>query len=551
MATTEVRPEIAVGAVEVRKPYRATVLDWLTTTDHKKIGIMYMVTATIFLLLGGTFALMLRTQLATANNKYLDGQAYNGILTMHAFVMVFLFLMPMLAGIGNYIIPLQIGATDMAFPKVNALSFWMVPLGGLLLLFGFLAKGGPVDCGWYLNPPLCNGQFSPGNGSNMAIAGLAVLGVSTTLGSINFIVTMLKLRAPGMTLLRMPLYCWNMFVQALLAVFSLPVLTAGFAMLWIDRNLGAHFFDPQAGGDPILYQHIFWFFGHPEVYILVVPLMGVVSEIVPVFSRKPIFGYRAFVYATLSIGALGTMVWAHHMFTTGSINVAFFAATSLLIAIPTGVKMFNWAATMYRGKVQWSSAMLFAIGFMSMFLIGGITGVFLGSGAIDFGVHDTYYVVGHFHYVLVSAALFAVMAAFFYWFPKMTGRLLNETWGKVQWVLMFIGANMTFFTQQYLGLQGMPRRIQTYYKTEWSSLNMLATTGSFILGLGILVFVINVLVSRKKGKIAGDDPWDANTLEWATTSPPPYYNFDALPPIRSERPLWDAKHPDLVGGDGH
>ncbi|MFN8105935.1 MAG: cytochrome c oxidase subunit I [Acidimicrobiia bacterium] len=549
MATTEVRPDVAVGGVEVRRPYRASVLDWLTTTDHKKIAIMYFVTSIVFLCLGGTFAGMVRTQLAQADSAFMDGDTYNQIMTMHAIVMVFLFLMPMIAAIGNYVIPLQLGATDMAFPKVNALSFWMIPLGGILMLSGFFVKNGAANVGWYINPPLANSQFAPGNGVNVALAGLAIVGASTTLGSINFIVTILKMRAPGMTMMRMPLFCWNMFVTSLLAVFSLPVLTAGFAMLWIDRNLGANFFNAQAGGDPILYQHIFWFFGHPEVYILLVPIMGIVSEIIPVFSRKPIFGYKAFVFSTLSIGALGTMVWAHHMFTTGAINVSFFAATSLLIAVPTGVKMFGWTATMFRGKVRWSAAMLFAIGFLSQFLIGGITGVFLGSGSIDFSVHDTYYVVGHFHYVLVAAALFGVMAASYYWFPKMTGRRLNETTGKIQWIVMFVGTNMTFMAQQALGLKGMPRRIETYYVPAWNTLNLVSSIGAYLIGIGLLMWIINMLVSRRRGPLAGDDPWDANTLEWATTSPPPYYNFDALPPIRSERPLFDLKHPEVSRGD--
>jgi cytochrome c oxidase subunit 1 len=362
-------------------------------------------------------------------------------------------------------------------------------------------------------------------------------------------VTIFKLRAPGMTFLRMPMLTWTVLTQSVLILFSFPVVTAGLALLWIDRNFGASFFDPAGGGDPILYQHIFWYFGHPEVYILILPLMGAISEVIPVFSRKPLFGYKAFIFATLTIAALGTAVWAHHMFTTGAVQVRFFAASSMLISVPTGVKMFNWIATMWKGKIRFTTAMMFAVGFLMMFLIGGITGVFNGTGAIDFAVHDTYYVVGHFHYVLVSAALFAIFAGWYYWYPKITGRLLSEKLGKWQFWVMFVGVNLTFFPMHIVGLDGMPRRIQTYANEAWSSWNMAATIGSYLIGIGILLFFVNALMSRRRGDLAGDDPWGANTLEWATTSPPPYYNFDKLPPIRSERPVFDLKHPEYA--DAH
>ncbi|MCE7884468.1 MAG: cytochrome c oxidase subunit I [Actinobacteria bacterium ATB1] len=556
MATTEVRPDLTPsGEIRVMSPYRAKWLGWFTTTDHKQIAKMYAVTAFFFLLVGGTMALIIRTQLAAPEQTLsLPGlevteQVYNELLTMHATVMVFLFLTPMLAAFGNYFVPLQIGAADMAFPRVNAFSYWMVPMGGIVLFLSYFT-GGPAAAGWTSYSPLAGPQFSPGNGVNLWIGALAILGISSTLGAINFIVTILKLRAPGMTMLRMPIFCWNMLIQSILILFSFPVVTAGLLLLWIDRNLGGAFFDPANGGNVILYQHIFWYFGHPEVYILILPLMGVISEVIPVFSRKPLFGYKAFVYATLSIAALGTAVWAHHMFTTGAIDVKFFAATSFLISIPTGVKMFNWTATMYKGKIWWNSSMLHAIGFLSMFLIGGITGIFNATGAIDFAIHDTYFVVGHFHYVLVSAALFAMFAGLFYWFPKMTGRKLSERLGIAQVIILFIGVNMTFFPQFALGLQGMPRRIQTYADgLGWGWLNMLSTTGSFLVGTAVLLFVINFFWSRKRGEIVGDNPWDAYTLEWATTSPPPYYNFDALPPIRTERPVFDTNHPDVLAED--
>ncbi len=546
MVTTQTRPHIPSGAIAVTRPYRSSIMDWITTTDHKKIGIMYAVTAFIFFLVGGFMAILIRTQLALPDHSLslpgisITEQVYNELFTMHGTVMIFLFLMPMLAAFGNYIVPLQIGATDMAFPRVNALSFWLFPLGGITLLLGYVT-GGPAAAGWTSYAPLSGPQFSPGNGVNLFIGALLILGASSVLGGINFLVTVFKMRVPGMTMLRLPIYSWTVVVQSLLVVFSIPVVAAGLILLWIDRNLGGSFYDAANGGDPVLYQHIFWYFGHPEVYILILPLMGVVSEIIPVFSRKPIFGYKAFVLATLSIAALGTAVWAHHMFTTGAVEVAFFSATSFLISIPTGVKMFNWTATMYKGKIKLSAAMLFALGFLMMFLIGGITGVFLATGALDYALHDTYFVVAHFHYVLVSAALFGVFAAFYYWFPKMTGRMLNETLGKIQVTLLFIGVNLTFFPQFLLGLNGMPRRIHSYATTAgWTGLNQVSTMGSYFISIAIIIFIVNVLRSRKRGQLAGPDPWNAYALEWATSSPPPYYNFDSLPPITSERPVFDA-----------
>ena len=552
---TDVRPQVTpTGELRMLRPYKARWLDWLTTTDHKKIGALYAVTSFAFLIIGGIMALIIRTQLGNVERSLpLPGITvtegpYNELITMHGTIMVFLFVMPMLAAVGNYIVPLQIGATDMAFPRVNALSYWLVPLGGGVLMLSYFTGGAP-DAGWTSYSPLAGPQFAPGNGLNLWIAAIAILGIGSLLGAINFLVTIFKMRAPGMTMLRLPIFVWTVIVQAVLLVFALPVLTAGAAMLWIDRNLGGAFFDAANGGDPILWQHIFWYFGHPEVYILILPLMGAVSEIIPVFSRKPLFGYKAFIFATLSIGALGTAVWAHHMFTTGSVEVHFFSAMSFLIAVPTGVKMFNWTATMWKGKIHLSAAMLFAIGFLIMFLVGGVTGVVLASGAADFALHDTYFVVSHFHYVLVSAALFGMFAALFYWYPKMSGRMLNEALGKWQWFIMFVGVNLTFFPQYLLGLRGMPRRIQSYDPNMvegWGLLNALSTYGSYLIALGVLLFLINFFWSRRNGPIAGNNPWHAYTLEWWTTSPPPYYNFASLPPVRSNRPVFDVEHPDAV-----
>ncbi len=555
MTTTETRPELTPsGQLPMLRPYKARWFDWLTTTDHKMIGKMYAVTAFIFFIVGGVMTLIIRTQLANVERVLpLPGitvteQPFNELLTMHGTVMVFLFLMPMLAAFGNYMIPLQIGAADMAFPRLNALSFWLIPAGGIVIFSSYFT-GGPASAGWTSYSPLAGPQFSPGNGMDLWIIGLAVVGISSLLGGINFLVTIFKMRAPGMTMLRLPLFTWTMLAQALLLVFSIPVLTAGLGMLFIDRNLGGAFFDASNGGDPILYQNIFWYFGHPEVYILILPLMGAVSEIIPVFSRKPIFGYKAFIFATLAISALGTAVWAHHMFTTGSVEIYFFSATTFLIAVPTGVKMFNWIATMWRGKIIFSTAMLFAVGFLVVFLIGGLTGVVLASGTVDFALHDTYYVVAHFHYTLVSAALFGVFGAIYYWFPKMTGRMLNETLGKWQFWTMFVGVNLAFFPQFMLGLRGMPRRIQSYDPSMvegWGLLNSLSTYGSYLLAIGVVLFIVNFFWSRRSGELAGDNPWGAYALEWATTSPPPYYNFKSLPPIRSNRPVFDVDHPDAV-----
>jgi cytochrome c oxidase subunit 1 len=537
MATTALTPAAAT--------YRSGLYEWLTTTDHKKIGILYVINSFLFFFLAGILALLVRSELAQPGIQFLtDEGLYNQLFTMHGTVMIFLFIIPMLVGFGNYVVPLQIGAPDMAFPRINALSFWMLPLGGILLFLGFVT-GGAASAGWTSYAPLSEDRAlaSVGAGQDLWIMGLTLIGTSSILGGINFLVTIFKMRAPGMTMFRMPILVWTVLVTSILQVMATPVLTSALIMLFIDRNYGGHFFDPSSGGSAIMWQNIFWFYSHPAVYIMVLPAMGMISEILPVFSRKPLFGYKAFVFATAGIGALGFSVWAHHMFTTGQVFLPFFSLMTFLIAVPTGVKMFNWVFTLWRGKLTLSTPLLFALGFLSMFLIGGINGAFSAAVPVDFALQDTYWVVAHLHYVLFGGSVFGVFAGFYYWFPKMTGRMLNEGLGKLQFVLVFIGFNLTFFPMHQLGLAGMPRRIADYASNVgWNDLNLAATIGGFTIASSMIPFLWNVAISLRSGRIAGDDPWEANTLEWATTSPPPPYNFDHLPEIRSERPLFDVRH---------
>lgn len=521
---------------------RSGLVDYATTTDHKKIGILYLYTSIAFFVVAGALALAMRAELAWPGLQLLDDQTYNELFTMHGTAMMFFFVVPMGFALANYFVPLHVGAPDVAFPRVNALSYWLYLLGGLVTFSGFITAAGAAAFGWTGYVPLSNSTYSPGAGGDLWIVGLALSGISSTLGAVNFLATIFGMRAPGMTMFRIPIFVWTIVVTSALVLFTFPVITAALFMLFIDRNLGGHFFDPANGGDPVLYQHLFWFFGHPEVYIAILPFFGVISEVVPVFSRKPLFGYKGFVLATILIGAYSFSVWAHHMFTTGAVSNPFFAATSMLIAVPTGIKFFNWIATMWRGRIVFATPMLFAAGFLFMFLMGGVTGIFLASPPIDYAVHDTYYVVAHFHYTLFGGSVFAMFAGLYYWFPKMFGRMLDERLGKIHFWLMLAGFNLTFFPMHFLGLQGMQRRISDYpADAGYSGLNLAVTVGAFVIALSVGVFLYNFYRSRRRGRAAGDDPWGGYTLEWATTSPPPHHNFTALPPIRSVRPVFDAR----------
>jgi cytochrome c oxidase subunit I len=549
---TAAAPEPAVPALDAAAaagPSRGLGA-WLTTTDHKRIGLLYIGTALAFFVVAVALAMLMRTQLIQPDMGLLSPDRYNQIFSMHGTTMVFLFGMPILIGLANYLVPLQIGARDMAFPRANALSYWLLLFGGLLLYASF-AFGGALDTGWFSYAPLTLRQFSPHDGVSFWIVSLALLGASSILGAVNFIVTCLRFRAPGMRLTQMPVFAVATFINSFLILFAFPSLTAALAMLYLDRHYGTSFFDPAGGGDPIIWQHLFWFFGHPEVYILILPAFGMMSEVVPVFARKPLFGRGSMLVMLAVIGVLGFLVWAHHMFAAGlpSLFNTVMAATSMLIAIPTGVKIFNWLATMWGGALRFTTALLFACGLIALFTVGGITGVTLAVVPWDWQVTDTYYVVGHLHNVLIAGTVFAAFAAIYYWFPKMTGRLLDERLGKAHFWLMTVGFVLTFMPMYALGPMGMPRRVYTYAAdVGWGTLNLVSTLGSYLLAISILVFVVNLLRSVRRGEVAGDNPWRAWTLEWATTSPPPAGNFVALPPIRNELPLWGNERRAGAGG---
>jgi len=493
-------------------------------------------------------ALLMRIQLARPESKFLSPDSYNQIFTMHGTTMIFLVVMPFAAGFGNYFVPLMLGARDMAFPKLNALSYWTFLFGGVFMYSSFFFGGAPDD-GWFSYAPLTEKIYSPTHGMDYWVMGILMLGLATTIGSINFIVTIIQLRAPGMTLTKMPLFVWTTFVTSFLAVFSLPSLTTAVLLLLLDRQLGAHFYNTAEGGSALLWQHLFWFFGHPEVYILILPAMGIVSMVVQVFSSRPLFGYPAVVFSTIGIGFLGFTVWAHHMFATGMPNASllFFAADSFLIGVPTGVKIFAWTGTMWKGKLRLESPMMYSVGFIALFLIGGLDGIHLAILPVDWQLTDSYYVVAHLHYVLFGGAIFGIFSGIFYWFPKMSGRRLNEALGKWQFWFMFIGMNLVFMPMHFLGILGMPRRIYTYGPGRgWEIWNLVETIGAFAIAVGLLIFVVNYFVTMRKAPTNEADPWDGFTLEWTTSSPPPDYNFAEIPSVRSRRPLWDQKHPELA-----
>ncbi|HJT86497.1 MAG TPA: cytochrome c oxidase subunit I [Bryobacteraceae bacterium] len=522
------------------------LLSWVSSVDHKQIALLYLFTTLFFFLVGGIEALLMRVQLAVPDNTFLSPGVYNQIFTMHGTTMIFLVVVPVLLGLATYFTPLMIGASDVAFPRLNAFSFWLLLFGGILLYFSFWAGGAP-DAGWFSYPPLSEHPYSPLPGLDYWALGLLAIGVGTVASALNLIVTILTLRTPGMTIRRLPLFVWMVLVNGFLIIFALPALNASLVMLLIDRLLHGLFFLPQGGGSAILWQHYFWSFGHPEVYIMVLPAFGIISEVIPVFSRKPIFGYAFVAASTVAIALLSMGVWAHHMFAVGlgaPWDMAF-AASSMLIAVPTGVKIFNWIATMWGGAIRFTTSMMFAIAFLVLFTIGGLSGVTFTAVPTDWQTTDTYFVVAHMHYVLFGGTAFGLFAGAYYWFPKMSGRLLDETIGKWNFWTMFVGFNMTFFIQHVLGLIGMPRRVYTYPDLPgWGVMNLISTIGAFVMAISVLIFVWNIFWSARAGQIAGDNPWDAWTLEWATSSPPPPENFQRVPPVRSRRPLWDLAHPE-------
>lgn len=524
---------------------------WLATVDHKKIGTMYGLVSFFWFLVGGIEALLIRLQLGQAESSILSPEVYNQMFTMHGTTMVFLVVMPLSAAFFNWIVPLQIGARDVAFPRLNALSLWVFIFGSILMNISWFAGGAP-NGGWFGYPPNSSLGFNPGNGITYWVMGLNILGVASIAAGLNFIVTIINMRAPGLHMMRLPVFTWMTLITSVLIVLALPILAVAGIQLTADRIYGTNFFNSEAGGDPIFWQHIFWLFGHPEVYILILPAMGIVSEVLPTFSRKPLFGYTAIVFAGLVIGFMGWFVWSHHMFTVGlgpAANTAF-TVTTMLIAIPTGVKIFNWISTLWGGSIRLNTSMLFSIGFIAMFTIGGLSGVTHAASPSDAQQQDTYYVVAHFHYVLFGGSIFAIFSGIFYWWPKFTGWLLDEKLGKIGFVLMFIGFNLQFGPMHWVGLNGMPRRIYTYAEDMgWESSNLAATIGGFIIALSVLVFLVNVILSKRKKQNAGGDPWDARTLEWSIASPPPHYNFVEIPKVNNIDDWWYKKYPELLEGN--
>ncbi len=545
------------GSLTAKPSRDAAMLEWLhswvVTVDHKKLGILYIVYAIFFLLVAGAEALAMRVQLAIPNNHFLSPELYNEFFTMHGTTMVFLVGMTFIFGFGNYLVPLMIGARDMAFPRLNAFSFWMTAFGGLLLYFSFIGgfglygMGAAPDVSWWAYAPLTAKAFSPGHNTDYWALSLIIMGFGTLGAAINTLATAFSMRCRGMTLFRMPLFVWLMVVTSGLTLITITPLTAAQIMLTIDRYLGGHFFDTQAGGSATVWMHFFWIFGHPEVYVLILPAFGIASEVIPVFSRKAIFGYPVMVAASVGIAFVSVSVWAHHMFTVGmtSVSNAFFVLSTMMVGIPTGIKIFNWIATMWGGKIRFATPMLFATGFLFQFLIAGLTGIMLSVAPWDWQLHNSYFVIAHFHYTLTGSFVFCIFAAIYYWYPKVTGRMLSEKLGKWHFWLFLIGFHITFDTMHFVGILGMPRSIYTYEADRgWGTLNMIVSAGGMIQAIAVLIFAWNLIDSYLHGKEAGNDPWDAWTLEWSTPSPPPVYNFAADPAVRSRRPLWDIKHPN-------
>ena len=532
---------------EPRKPLGQLAVRMMTTTDHKLIGKMYLITSFAWFLIGGLMALVIRSELAFPGQQVVNEELYNQLFTMHGTIMLLLFATPLFFGFANVIMPIQIGSPDVAFPRLNMFSYWLFLFGGLIAASGFLTPEGAASFGWFAYTPLSNAVNSPSVGGDLWIMGLWMAGLGSILGAVNFITTIICMRAPGMTMFRMPLFVWNTLITSLLVLIAFPVLAGALLMLEADRILGANVFDTAHGG-AILWQHLFWFFGHPEVYIIALPFFGIVTEIFPVFSRKPLFGYVGLVGATLGIAILSVAVWAHHMFVTGAVNLPFFSGMTFLIAVPTGVKFFNWIGTMWRGSVTFDTPMLWSIGFLTTFLFGGLTGIILASPPLDFQVSDSYFVVAHFHYVVFGTVVFAMFAGFYFWWPKFTGRMLDERLGKLHFWILFIGFHLTFLVQHWLGVEGMPRRYADYLPDDgFTLLNQISTVGAFLLSLSMLPFFYNVWISRKAPLVEVDDPWGwGRSLEWATSCPPPRHNFVTIPRIRSESPAFDLHHPEIA-----
>ncbi|MBB2740427.1 UNVERIFIED_ORG: cytochrome c oxidase subunit 1 [Microbispora rosea subsp. rosea] len=547
MTTHAVRPT----DLTAQKGTGARIASWLSSTDHKVIGNLYLITTFFFFLVGGLQAMVIRAELLEPGMQFVTLQQYNQLFTLHGTIMLLFFATPLFAGFANAIMPLQIGAPDVAFPRLNMASYWLFLFGGLMVL-GSMLTGGAPTFGWTAYTPLSHAAFTPQLGGDLWVMGLALSGLGTILGSVNFITTIMCMRAPGMTMFRMPIFTWNVFFTSILVLIAFPVLAAALLALEIDRKLGAHIYDPQTGG-PLLWQHLFWFFGHPEVYIIAIPFFGIITEVIPVFSRKPLFGYVGMVGATIAITALSVTVWAHHMFATGNVLLPFFSLMTFLIAVPTGVKFFNWTGTMWRGHLTFETPMLWSVGFLVTFLLGGLTGVILASPPLDFHVTDTYFVVAHFHYVVFGTVVFAMFSGFYFWWPKLTGRMLNEPLGKIHFWMLFIGFHMTFLIQHWLGAQGMPRRYGDYAASDgFTWMHQVSSVGAFLLGLSTLPFLYNIWWTVRHGeKVTVDDPWGhANSLEWTTSCPPPRHNFVSIPPIRSERPAFDLRYPRIGGKPG-